>query len=158
MATASSIVVITALVLYSTNIVIFVSASECINLLQSCEMSGNVTVNATVSGQNSTSRHINLKAVEEATMRNECLSAIRKLMCISAISACDNNTNVSQSACMVVAQNCTEFVKRTYAGDVCPQIDSYTNSSACVEVKLASTGYCPHNDTYKVFILNCDAR
>ena len=156
MTTASLIIVITTLVLCSTNIMTSVGASGCISVPQSCNISRNVT--GTVFGRNNTFQQIDstLKAIEEATVQNECLTAIRRLMCISAIRECDNNTNSSltqsqQQSCMVVNQNCTEFVARTYGSTFCSQINKYTNNSECVDVTVAATGYCPYNDKYTVF-------
>ena len=154
MATESSIiVVIAALVLYSILATDSVSASECTDRLKECEVSRNATADGTVSGQNNTFKNVDLilKAIEEAETRNECLSAIRKIRCILDIHACNNSKNLSQAPCMAIRENCTGFIGKTYDDGLCHQNDSYTNSSECVEVTLASTGYCPPNDTYKVF-------
>lgn len=165
MATARSTVVISlfALIVLPANILNFVSASECINVTQSCEIlstNGTNIFNKTVFASEDKIQIINstVNAIEEITSHTKCLSAIRSLMCVSAIHACNNSNNDSsslisttQQACTGAQQNCKEVVVRTYAGSFCPQIESYPNSSVCLNIIPASNGYCPDNETYKVF-------
>lgn len=169
MATARSTVVISllALVLYSANILASVRASECIRATQSCKIPSNDTniFNETLSARRDKIEIINstINAIEEVTVHDKCLSAMRSLLCISAIRACNNSKNYSslhsrtQQACTGVQQNCSEIVRRTYGGTICPQIESYSNSSVCLDVIPASNGYCPNNETYKVSVkCKCD--
>ena len=163
MATARSTVMIPLipLVLYSANILTFVSASDCINVTQSCKISSNDTniFNETMSARRDKIEMINstINAIEEVNVHNKCSSAMRSLLCISSIHACNGSKNdsslnsITQQACLAVQQNCSEVVERTYGGSICPQIESYPNSSVCLDVTPASNGYCPDNETYKVF-------
>ena len=101
-----------------------------------------------------------MNAIEEITSHTKCLSAIQSLMCVSAIHACNNSNNDSSSLISTTQQACTgvqrdckekEIVAKTYAGSFCSQIKSYPNSSVCLNITPASNGYCPDNETYKVF-------
>ena len=165
MATARSTVVISlvALIVLPANILNFVSAAECINVTQSCEIlskHGTNIFNKKVFASKDKIQIINstINAIEEITSHTKCLSAMRSLMCVSAIHACNNSNNDSsslisttQQACIGVQRDCKEVVRKTYAGSFCSQIESYPNSSVCLNVTAASNGYCPDNETYKVF-------
>lgn len=144
--------------LYFTIFFTFVNAhSGCVRLPRSCRVSWNImtnfTTNVTIRQDKVQQINATLKAVAEANVEEECSSAIRSLVCISATIGC-NNTNSSISsdksqACMMVQRNCTELVAKTYGSMYCSQILGY-NDSQCVEVTVAKRGYCPNKDTYKV--------
>lgn len=130
-------------------------SSECVIVPQSCDIPMNVTTNTTLFGQNDTFQQINKtqKVISEAVAQNECLSALRRLMCISAIQpACNVSANLSslaEKSCLVVQQKCTEAVANTYGQKWCQQINN-KNNSQCLNVAVSRSGYCPYNDTYKV--------